>query len=53
MKNVKFVDISFTRKDNKIISEKSDKIKVKEYIKNESNEYDEELSFKIKYLLRI
>ena len=51
MKNVKFVDISFTRKDNKIISEKSDKIKVKEYIKNESNEYDEELSFKIKYLL--
>ena len=52
MKTVKFVDISFNKKDNQIvISEKSDKIKVKEYLKNENNEFDEELSFEIRYSL--
>ena len=51
MKVVKLVDVSFTKKDNQIKLETSDKIKVKEYIKNENKEFDEELSFEIKYFL--
>ena len=51
MKVVKLVDVSFTKKDNKIKYETSDKIKVKEYLKNDNKQFDEELSFEIKYFL--
>ena len=51
MKTVKIVDTPFTKKDNQINSGKSDKIKIKDYLKNENNVLGEELSFEIKYLL--
>ena len=51
MKVVKLVDTSFTKKDNQIKFETSDKMKEKESLKNENKEFDDELSFEIKYFL--
>ena len=48
MKSVRFIDVSFDKKDNQIISEKSDKIKIKEYLKSENNYFNEDLFFPTK-----
>ena len=51
MKSVRFIYVSFDKKDYQIISEKSDKIKVKEYLKSENNYFNEDLFFEINFFL--